>query len=62
MEKANTEVRRKIERNGLRYWQIASELGVTAGTLTAWMREPLTTERKRRVESAIKTLKAKETR
>ncbi len=62
MQRVNEETRRKIERNGLRYWQIASELGVTAGTLTAWMREPLTTEKKKRVENAIKTLKAKEAR
>lgn len=62
MQRVNEETRRKIERNGLRYWQIASELGVTAGTLTAWMREPLTSERKKRVENAIKTLKAKEER
>jgi len=57
MSKANKTIRKQIEQAGLAYWQVAEEIGVTAGTFTVWLRTPLTKERKERTEKAIDSLK-----
>jgi len=56
-EKANKGIRRQIEGAGLAYWQVAEQIGITAGTFTVWMRTPLKGERKERTEKAINELK-----
>ncbi|MGO4938364.1 hypothetical protein ACTQ54_12300 [Fundicoccus sp. Sow4_H7] len=56
-EKANKTVRKQITDAGLTYWQVADKAGVTAGTLTLWLRTPLNKDRKQRIDDAIKTLK-----
>ena len=57
MSKANKTIRKKIDDAGLAYWQVADEIGITAGTFTVWLRTPLTKERKERAEKAIDSLK-----
>lgn len=59
MEKANKTIRKKIEDAGFAYWQVADEIGITAGTFSVWLRTPLNEERKARTEQAIKKLKEK---
>jgi len=56
-EKANKSIRRQIEGAGLAYWQVAEQIGITAGTFTVWMRTQLKGERKERTEKAINELK-----
>lgn len=52
----NNEIRKMIDDAGLKYWQVAEQAGVTAGTLTVWLRTPLTDERRSRLEKAVKEL------
>lgn len=52
-EVSNAEIRQTIEDAGLKYWQVAEEIGITASTFTVWLRTPLTKERKKRVDDAL---------
>lgn len=52
----NIDIRQKIVRSGLRYWQVAEAIGITAGTFTLWLRTELSDERRKRVETAIDSL------
>lgn len=52
----NKDIRVKIARNGLRYWQVAEAVGVNATTLCVWLRQELQGERLARVEAAIDRL------
>lgn len=58
MSKANKVIRTKIIDAGLKYWQVADHLGITAGTFTVWLRTPLTADKKAEIEEAVKQLKA----
>ncbi|MGF3075967.1 hypothetical protein [Facklamia sp. P12934] len=58
MDKANKTIRKKIKDAGLKHWQVAQQIGITAGTLVLWLRTPLKPERKARVLEAIEALKA----
>lgn len=55
--KANQTIRNEIKEAGLTYWQVAEQIGITAGTFTVWLRKPLTDTRKERTTNAIKALK-----
>lgn len=55
---ANREIRARIERNGLRHWQVADAIGISAASLVRWLRSPLTEERLQRVQAAIDKLLA----
>ena len=55
--KANQDIRNEIQQQGLNYWQVAEQIGITASTFTAWLRTPLTDERRQRTEKALKELK-----
>lgn len=55
--KANQTIRNEIKEAGLTYWQVAEQIGITAGTFTVWLRTPLTDTRKERTTNAIKALK-----
>ena len=51
----NTEIKSMIREAGLHQWQIAKSLGVTAGTLTVWLRdEPLPENRRKMILDAIR--------
>lgn len=56
-EKANKDIRDQIAQQGLKHWQVAEQIGITASTFTVWLRTPLTDERRQRTEKAIKQLK-----
>lgn len=52
----NKDIRARIARNGLRYWQVAEAVGVNATTLCVWLRQELQGERLARVTAAIDRL------
>ena len=53
MNLANLEIREAVEKNRLRYYEIAEKIGITPWTLSVWMRTELTPERRERVQKAI---------
>lgn len=52
----NTEIRKAIDSAGLRYWQVAEELGVADTTFTKWLRKELPDEKRSQVMEAIEKL------
>lgn len=52
----NQDVRAAIEGAGLRYWWVAEELGISAGTFTMHLRRELSREEKLRILAAVKRL------
>lgn len=58
--KANGSIRKKIENNRLKYWEVAYEIGISDGRFSVWLRTPLNDERKLKVVKAIDSLIAKE--
>ena len=55
----NKVIRNYIEESGLKYWEVAHQIGVTDATFSKWLRVSLDDTKKERVMSAIKELKAK---
>lgn len=55
----NTEIRKAIDAAGLRYWQVAEELGVADTTFTKWLRKELPDEKRIQVMAAIEKLSDK---
>ncbi|SEM67412.1 hypothetical protein SAMN04487770_1632 [Butyrivibrio sp. ob235] len=55
--KVNATIRKKIEKSGLRQYQVAYAIGVSKWTLNSWLSIPLTAERKERILKAIDKLK-----
>jgi len=51
--KANEDIRAEITRRGLCQWQIADAVGVHYTTLCAWLRVPLTDDRRKRIMDAL---------
>ena len=54
---ANVGIRRKIEKSGFKHWEVAHQIGIDRTTLVAWLRVPLTAERKEKILTAIEKLK-----
>lgn len=54
---ANADIRKKAERAGVKFWQIAAKLGVHPCTLTVWLRQEMSAERKAQVKQAIAEIK-----
>lgn len=54
--KANQEIRDQILFSRLKNWQVASEIGITDGRFSVWLRTELSPERKERVLKAIESL------
>ncbi len=53
----NREIKQMIQTAKLYQWQVAKALGITAGTLTIWLRDdPMPEERRQRIVAAIKAL------
>ena len=49
------EIKKLIKEAGLKQWQIAKRIGITAGTLTVWLRDdPLPEEHRQLILDAIK--------
>lgn len=55
----NTEIRKAINDAGLRYWQVAEELGIADTTFTKWLRKELPDEKSSQVMAAIEKLSDK---
>lgn len=53
---SNQKIRGEIFNRGLRNWQIAKALGIHEATLSRWLREELTPERREKVLAAIEAL------
>ena len=53
---ANADIRKEAETAGVKLWQIAAKLGVHPCTLTVWLRQEMSDERKAQVRAAIKEL------
>lgn len=53
----NLEIRKTIETNNFKYWQVANKLGMTDGNFSRMLRIELTKENKDRVLNAINELK-----
>lgn len=56
----NDEIRKQIADAGLRYWEVVAEIGIHRVTFNDWLHFPLTGERLKRVQDAIKALTRKE--
>ncbi len=53
----NLDIRKVIETNNFKYWQVANKLGMTDGNFSRMLRIELTKENKDRVLNAINELK-----
>ena len=56
MKRQNAEIRDKITKSGLTYWQVAEQLGIHATTFTVWLRAPLSANKEKRISEAIEVL------
>lgn len=52
----NVEIREKIEKNRLHYYEVAAELGIADSTLCVWLRKEMDEAKKREVNEAIERL------
>lgn len=52
----NQEIRNLIARKRFKYWEIAAAIGICPYSLSKWMRQPLTDERKSKILAAVKEL------
>lgn len=53
----NLDIRKAIETNNFKYWQVANKLQITDGNFSRMLRIELTKENKERVLKAINELK-----
>lgn len=53
---ANPQIRKKIEKSGLRHYQIANYLGVSKYTFSTWLQTKLSADKKQRILQAIDKL------
>ena len=56
----NEKIRNAITEAGLKYWEVAAEVGIHRATLCEWLRLPLSEERFQRIQAAINQLSGKE--
>lgn len=52
-QKANQELRERITKAGLHFWEVAEKAGITDCTFSKWLRVELNPERRERIENAI---------
>ena len=57
MEKANKDIREAIEKNGLKYWQVAEAICMNDGNFSRLLRNELSEERKKEIFDAISKIK-----
>ena len=53
----NTNLRAFLNSHGIRYWQLADAVGISQSSLCAWMRRPLTDERRDKILTSIEKLR-----
>ena len=51
--KANLDVREQLFRENITFFQLGAWVGVSPSTVGAWLRKPLSEERRRRIVDAI---------
>lgn len=51
--KANSTLRKRLQANDIKLWQIALKIGVAESTLVRWLRVELDREKQQLVEEAI---------
>lgn len=51
---SNEKIRNEIHSAGLKYWQVADEIGISPCTFSIWLRHDLEGERRTKVMNAIK--------
>ncbi len=56
MKLNNLDIRQEIEHKRLKYYEVARACGITPVTLSVWLQEELTPERKERVQKAIRSI------
>lgn len=54
---ANADIRNEAERAEIKFWQIAAKLGIHHCTLTVWLRQEMSDERKAQIRQAIAEIK-----
>lgn len=57
MSMANMEVRQAIEKKRLKHYEVAKAAGITASTLSVWLRFEMEPERKKKILKAINSIK-----
>lgn len=53
----NEDIKSEIKALGIKHYELAYAIGIYRGTLTEWLRVPLTDERRERICKAIQELK-----
>ena len=57
----NMDIRLKARGAGIPLWKIAEHIGISEPTLTRWMRQTLSKEKKTQIITAIREIKEKDT-
>ncbi len=60
MKKNNQDIREKILKSHLKYWQIAEQLNINDGNFSRMLRKELPKEAKEKINNIIETIKRKE--
>ncbi|MFW3654576.1 hypothetical protein [Vagococcus fluvialis] len=56
MVKVNSDIRKKIEKNRLKYYEVADAIGISDSRFSVWLRKELDGERRERTLKAIEEL------
>ena len=56
LRKANLAIRKKIEKSGIHYWEIADRIGISDATICKWFRKELPEDRKEQILKAIEEI------
>lgn len=60
MKKNNQDIREKILKSHLKYWQIAEQLNINDGNFSRMLRKELPNEAKEKINNIIETIRRKE--
>lgn len=53
---ANQDIRAAMNDNGVKFWECAELVGISAGTFSVWMRRELPAEKKAKIFNAINAI------
>ena len=60
MKKNNQDIREKILKSHLKYWQIAEQLNINDGNFSRMLRKELPKEAKEKINNIIETIRRKD--
>ena len=60
MKKNNQDIREKILKSHLKYWQIAEQLNINDGNFSRMLRKELPKEAKEKINNIVETIRRKE--